>query len=52
MIARLRRAAAADHGFTLLELSVAAFLSTMVLGAVVLIFSSVSRGASDAGERC
>ena len=51
MIARLRRAAAADRGFTLLELSVAAFLCTAVLGAVVLIFSSVSRGASDAGKR-
>lgn len=51
MIGRLRRAAAEDRGFTLLELSVAAFLSSIVLGAVVLIFSSVSRGATDAGER-
>ena len=47
----MRRAVAEDRGFTLLELSVAAFLSSIVLGAVVLIFSSVSRGATDAGER-
>lgn len=51
MIGRLRRAAVDERGFTLLELSVAAFLSSIVLAAVVLIFSSVSRGATDAGER-
>jgi type II secretory pathway pseudopilin PulG len=51
VIARLHRTKAAEDGFTMLELSVAAFLSSIVLGAVVLIFSSVSKGATDAGER-
>lgn len=51
MIRRPRRTARADHGFTMVELSVAAFLSSIVLAAVVLIFSSVSRGATDARLR-
>ena len=40
-----------DRGFTLLELSMAAFLSSLVLSSVVLLFSSVSQGASDARKR-
>jgi hypothetical protein len=41
----------AEGGFTIIELSMAAFLSSIVLGAVVLIFNSVSQGAHDAGLR-
>jgi hypothetical protein len=50
MMGRLRLRHA-EGGFTLIELSMAAFLSSIVLGAVVLIFNSVSQGAHDAGLR-
>jgi hypothetical protein len=45
---RLRHA---EGGFTMIELSMASFLSTIVLGAVVLIFNSVGQGAHDAELR-
>ena len=51
MITPQQRSRSPEGGFTLVELSVAAFLSTLVLSAVVLIFNSVSRGASDAASR-
>ena len=45
---RVRRS---ESGFTLVELSLAGFLCAIVLAAVALIFTSVSKGASDAGLR-
>ena len=48
---RSRGNAAREEGFTLIELSVASFLSTIVLGAVVLIFNAVSQNATDASRR-
>ena len=40
-----------EDGFTLIELSMATFLSTIILGAVVLIFTSVGQEARDTGLR-
>lgn len=51
MIARLRRAARGEQGFTLVEMGVATFLSTLVLGAVVLVVNAVGQNASDARQR-
>lgn len=48
---RRARKVTPQGGFTLIELSVAGFLSTIVLSAVVLIFNSVSQNAADAGRR-
>jgi type II secretory pathway pseudopilin PulG len=47
----LRRFFRGDGGFTLIELGMAAMLSSLVLGAVVAIFTSVSQGATDARRR-
>jgi len=48
---RRGRAPERDHGFTVIELSVAGLLSALVLSAVVLVFNSVGQGATDASRR-
>ena len=52
MIARRRfRFRHAEGGFTMIELGMAAFLSSLVLAAVMLVFNSVAQEAHDAGIR-
>jgi Tfp pilus assembly protein PilW len=48
---RLRSTARPDRGFTLVELSVAGLLSTIVVTAVVLMFNSLSQNAADARQQ-
>jgi hypothetical protein len=47
----LRSSRRGDGGFTLIELSMATFLCTIIFGAVVLIFNSVGQEARDTRRR-